>query len=522
MGLLVEAAEKFERVLHENDLMTRFTAAYGFASCMLVMARQSTEEGKYGNALQCLNKGITALQSLVEDNPIFCCVWKLFGDLYSHASMVPPSVFIDADSDANVGSNGIKEKLEFVAKGEEQYRKVLAFTENVDTSGNLDHEMSSLQTTALNDLAINFLLRARIRGEYLYEGSGVEEKSSQIGIAKDEECQVLLDSSVNHFIDAIESNPLLPASWSGLGTALVPRDPMLAQHAFCRALQLDKGTEAAWSNLSLLYFDNDKVDPSEEAVDSLTQVADSAIMWIARGMLLEKEARAVCGSDQSMSKASDAYRASLQISRNQAALLGLSLTSRRLGVDVGAVYDDYVKEASKIAAKESFANLEMYNSTSAGCNLGALALSGIMSCEKSLILQQREDGSVAQAKDLLKKGKLMIAHSMEQLKEVSIQRPPPAEIQTATKSIHTHPSLHTTSYTPAAEISKILASCTGVYEDDLRNPSKYELGADTAKSIQNARQNVILHPDNGSMWINLVKALLRSLSHDTTARVFKL
>ena len=54
--------------------------------------------------------------------------------------------------------------------------------------------------------------------------------------------QQLLDSSVNYFIiDVIESCPLFPVGWSDVGTALVPRDPMLAQqHTFVMTCSLMK------------------------------------------------------------------------------------------------------------------------------------------------------------------------------------------------------------------------------------------------------------------------------------------
>lgn len=90
----------------------------------------------------------------------------------------------------------------------------------------------------------------------------------------------------------------------------------------------------------------------------LTQVGDTPLMWIARGMLLEKSAKQGDEIEEKLHSASDAYRACLQTTRYPSALLGLALTCRRLGLN--SCEDDYKLRSEEIARKESEANLAMY------------------------------------------------------------------------------------------------------------------------------------------------------------------
>ena len=508
LGLIDESVEKFQKVLNTDRVLTHHSAAYGLASCMLVFARQANEQGKFGDALVCLRKGIQSLSIFIENDVDFCCVWKLLGDFYSHGSIIPSSVF-DTDAD-----NGITKKLEFISQGQDIYKRIISSIDKIDATNRTD-EMSSLRTAALNDVAINLYLRARLRRELLHEGSGIGP-TSRSDIANDEECQHLLNLSMDFFMSAIETDPLLSLSWCGLGTTLVSRDPILAQHAFCRALQLDKGTEDAWANLSLLYFDYDKLSQSEEAVDSLTQVADSAIMWIARGLLIEKQSRSSETSESVISKASDAYRASLQISRHEAALLGLSMTSRRLGVNNKVVSEDYMKEAENIAIKDSHANMEMYMGSTNRCNLGAMALNGIMSCERSLTSRGKISLSSEQVTHFLNIGRNELKDTMKKVVQLPDNRAPNA-IDSAVEITH---SINMDAYVPpiclAEDFNKLLTSCLNVSEDAVQSISSkhYVSTARKLLSINEARRNIIQNPGNGLMWLDFSKTLLRALPSD--------
>mmetsp|Transcript_23288 Transcript_23288/g.29368 ORF Transcript_23288/g.29368 Transcript_23288/m.29368 type:complete len:328 (+) Transcript_23288:2-985(+) len=165
---------------------------------------------------------------------------------------------------------------------------------------------------------------------------------------------------------------------------------MLAQHAFCRALQLDKNCTEAWVNLSLIYADQDKLVASEKTIDALTQVADTPLMWIARGLLLERHTSRGIEAEEMLQSCSDAYRACLQTSRDPSALLGLALTCRRLGFDNdGTESSGYKVAAEEIASRESHSTLSIFLDSYGGNNQVAELLHSTMQIER----QQGEDKS---------------------------------------------------------------------------------------------------------------------------------
>lgn len=519
LGLLDEAVAKFQQVLDSGDTNTSFSAAYGLASCMLVFARQAADEGKYGDALYCLEKGVKSLTIFNDNKLAFSCVWKLLGDLFSHGSIIPESAFVDK----NDTEDGYNMKMSFIAQGEDAYTRIISSIENMQDSGKAK-EMASLHTIALNDLAINYLLRSRLRSNFLKEGSGIGVSTFRIDVSNDEECNKLLELALKFFTLAIESEPLLPMSWCGLGTALVSKDPILAQHAFCRALQLDKGTEDAWANLSLLFYDHNNIAPSEEAVDALTQVADSPIMWIVRGLLLEKQFQ-YSDMESILSKASDAYRASLQISRHQSAHLGLSLTSRRLGIENNIVSSEYVSEARDIGRKESHANLQIFLNSSADCNLGAMVLDGIMNCEKSLNLKRQDRTLSEQAKLILEKGRDILTESQSKIMQLPAGSRELNPIESPSICFNKDLlGIKVSSDYSEEDIIQVVSTSLNLTDSNPSMMSDIPLRETEVKSINAARQHVVQNPDSGLAWLDLSKAMLRSLtpdSSDETASVLK-
>ncbi len=381
LGLLEEATLKFEQVLKNiENKSARYSACYGLASCMLLSANQNISEGKYGAALSNIQKGIASISPFIEDHKTnFICISKLMGDLHSHGYRIPPSVFAESNQDDTKSGKCATTKIEFLEQGENIYMRLL---QKIETEVNASDDDNSLLSTALNDIGINILLQARLQSELQKEGSGLGSTRIVDIPEKDEKIKSLLKKSQNFFLRAIETNQLDPMSWCGLGCALCPLDTMLSQHAFCRALQLDKNYAEAWVNLSLLYGDEDKLEASEEAIDALTQVADTPLMWIARGLLLEKRASRGAQSEETLQCASDAYRACLQTSRDPSALLGLALTCRRLGLENESNYNDYKATAEETASQESHSSLSIFLDSSGGINPVAELLHSTMQIER--------------------------------------------------------------------------------------------------------------------------------------------
>ena len=512
LGLLDECMDKFNMVLDADDVNTQYNAAFGLASCMLLSARRKAEEGKSGDALACLQKGIKSLSSLMQGDGktsevTFYCAFKLLGDLHNAGSILPPSVF-----------NGTKQKTSFIEKGEDAYKEIVKSVENRPTSvGDEEEGIVSILTKAYSDIGINILLRARILGEMLHEGSGLES-STILHIAKEENIGNLLDLAIGYFMKSIETNQSSPLAWCGLGCSLVSTDPLLAQHAFVRALELDKASEDAWANMSLLHLNYGKIVSSEEAVDALTQVADTPLMWISRGLLLEKAASKVTAgdSDSFIYKAADAYRASLQISRHHAALLGLSLTCRRLGCDEGR--DDYAQEARAISFKESDANLKMFLHTSGETNIGAKAFSGIMDFEKGSKMKKDERSGLAEL--LVTTGNHALAAVRKALasKSLSVSNEYPKPNKTSIIQPQNDLNMSFPSFSKE-DMMKLLDSTEAIALDVSTKTILSEALSNKSTSsaqISRARQAVVEDPGNGESWLRFSKELIKALEKNKT------
>jgi len=217
-------------------------------------------------------------------------------------------------------------------------------------------------------------------------------------------------------------------------------------------------------------------------------VADTPLMWIVRGLLLEKNASEVSDGDIFMCKAADAYRASLQITRHEAALFGLSLTCRRLGYH-GNVRDEYALEASHISLKESDANLRMFLDSSGGKHLGAKSLSGVYELHKGNKLDQKE---------------LVHHFSTLGLKTISSAREQLNALVVDDRSDEFETMMN------------ILKSCEAITNSLLETSaqSKQKETATRSKKISQARQRVIQDPANGYRWLQLSKELLKAVSSD--------
>ncbi len=350
LGLLDNAVLKFEQVLeNSSNSNSRYSASYGFASCHLLAANQYVEEGKFGAALQNLCKGIESLSCLLSGDTYVKanCVLKLLGDLYSHGYKVPSSTF-------DVAMAGVEEekkefpstKIEFLIQGELIYMQLLQKVEaEVDIIGD-----TSMLTAALNDVGTIILLQANLKGATIKQANAEEG----------EEVNSLLIRSKEFFLRAIQSNGLDSFAWLGLGCAMCSLDNLLSQHALCRALQIDKNLVDAWVNLSFIYGEMNKLNASEASIDMLTQIGDTPLMWIARGLLIEKCSKEASDVTEKRQSAADAYRACLQTSRNPVALLGLGLNCRWLGLENSSNCDGYRSRAKYISQKESEASLSMY------------------------------------------------------------------------------------------------------------------------------------------------------------------
>uniref|UniRef100_A0A7S0GD35 Uncharacterized protein n=2 Tax=Proboscia inermis TaxID=420281 RepID=A0A7S0GD35_9STRA len=382
-------------------------AAYGRASCLLAFAKRSAAEGKSGLAYNELLQGISCILdnlvseeinldgSLLSYSSEFGCALKLLGDLFSLGAILPPDVFKpnretfcsqkESIVKNEVRNNLYDEQIAFVAKGEAAYE-----TSSSLISAQLLGDEERIATAAIAcDLGTNHLLQARLLSSSFTEGSGGLTQTSLNDMSKISEIEDKLKKSSNSFRAAISANEVVAPAWCGLGCALSGTDPLLAQHCFSRSIELDGTFPDAWANLGLLYAERGAQVACDLALDGLTQVADTPLMWICRGLILETKSSVMSEAhDSDFLKAADAYRAALQVSNHPSALLGLALTCRRLGIDSETSHvgpgEKYTEAAKAMAMTESMVNMDLYQSQTGGSNVGSTIVKGLLAIEESI------------------------------------------------------------------------------------------------------------------------------------------
>ena len=495
----------YESILSQdnNDSFTCYNAALGAASCLALLAKRETDDGKFGLSLKHLRRGIELLEFHVieksSDEPLISAL-KLAGDLYSCGYLLPFSVFLEHPKSECL-ANALSEKEKFINNGESLYRQNCSILENLSEKGP-DHDL--LVSAAHGDLGTSTLLQARVSFQSSKEGSGVGDNTSIYAIARSNTgARKLLEGSVENFTKAIESNELNTQAWCGLGCSIYSIDPMLAQHAFCRALQIDKSLPDAWANLGLLYGEFQCSSHSEEAVNILTQVADTPLMWICRGLLLENDLDQ--NREQTLCRAADAYRASLQVTCLPSALLGLSLTCRRTGVDAGdSKTDDYTISAKHLSGKEAFANMCLFSDRTSGYDLGASILGGIMDVDNGV--EVRNDGEPDVAHDLMREGiKRVKEHTSIAVKDKELIHDKMIKNESDLQ-VKDQPGL------PTEELESISISLETSFQQNVQKESSVS----SFQSLSDINKDLRQNPDDGECWLNLAKCILFSVTEQST------
>ena len=393
LGLFEEATEKFELVLQREKDSSHTIAAYGQGSALLSLGHRDALDGKAAAAIQHVSRAISCIENtfILEGatSPPAGCALKLLGDLYSFGALLPPDVFTERlDDESTVDEQSktlLKAQASFVANGEKAYRDAAESLIAFD-----DDETNALRAAMLCDLGGNILLQGQILSSAYGVAQGcTPDLTLRDVIEMDSEVKRIYDRSIDVFKDTISVSPLHGPAWCGLGCSLSPTDPLLAQHALCTALTLDKMMPDSWSNLAFLFAEKEATAQSAEMLDGLTQVADSPLMWICRALLLERDVQSDSGpSEPRISRAADAYRAALQVVKHPSALLGLSLTCRATVSTIRVGKEEktsvYSNISSDLARRDSYGYMSEYVGLSSGTNLGSCVLEGVMTLEDTV------------------------------------------------------------------------------------------------------------------------------------------
>jgi tetratricopeptide (TPR) repeat protein len=387
LGLFDEAAEKFNRVLDREDSSSHAIAAYGQGVALLSVAKRDTQDGKAGSAFANIKQAIDGFES---SSKAFGCTRKLLGDLYSFGAGLPPDVFLDKNAEEKVSTEEmLKAQLSFICKGEDAYRSAVDCQIAPD-----EVELAILQASVISDIGANILLQAQLFSVLHNMGSG-----------SDSDMNDCYDRASKEFRKSMDVNPMHAPAWCGLGCAVAANDPLLAQHAFCRCLELDKMFPDAYANVGFLYTSHESYNASESVMDALTQVADTPMMWMNRAFMLERGASKNLtlenGSEahSNISRAADAYRAALQVMKHPSAMLGLSLTCRVAPTTESVKNEQALHLSRSLRRKESSAHMQEYLGTTCSSNHAVSLFAGVM------VLEKGSENETAWSSTLIEEGK---------------------------------------------------------------------------------------------------------------------
>ena len=453
LGLFDEAAAKFSSVIDRGEMTSRSVALHGQAKAFFSIAERELMNGKTGAAFMSIQRAIESCENSVM---VSGCQFKLLGDLYSFGSSFPSDVFSDFESQTQDPESCFQNKLNFVSKGESAFRSALS-TQAPSVAID-DEESVAIKSSVLCDIALNILLQAQLLSSQ--EGN-VEKVDDKYDLAADA------------FREAIKYNPIHAASWCGLGCSVITVDPLLAQHAFCRCIEVENSFSDAYANVGFLYTSKLALNASKSTMEALTQVADTPMMWMNCAFILEREAEKYLDKDSRkrtedfISQAADAYRASLQVSRHPEAQLGLSLTGRVQHPKEGK--NDFLFSLSfDQSRKDSFSYMNEYIGASFSKSGAASVFQGVMSIEMGESIPSYQNWKY----DNHVKRKEMAKTINAWENDSSIQK-----LKTSTESL-------------------------------LRGENKKQLNSSLSAKEDKLQRQIWFEPDRGDLWLSLAKLFI--------------
>lgn len=104
--------------------------------------------------------------------------------------------------------------------------------------------------------------------------------------SKGKRARNLLKAAIRSFKRAIELEAGNSEFWNALGIVTLVLNPKISQHSFIRSLHLNEHSARAWTNLGVLYLNNNETELANEAF-TRAQSADPeyAAAWIGQGLL---------------------------------------------------------------------------------------------------------------------------------------------------------------------------------------------------------------------------------------------
>lgn len=455
LGLFDEAEEKFSRAMDCSDDEMLRIAAYGCGVARLSMAQRDLYDGKAGLAYALIQRGVRDCHKLRGRTNV--CVQKLLGDLHSFASILPSDVFGEDGFCSGLENNEalLRAQLDFISKGKDAYQHAHSL---VDVFGEVS---DAIRASLITDIGSNLLMQAHLLCDW--ESKGLHHQSSEEG-------SNFLSCAAAEFGRALKFCPTYAPAWCGMGCAVINSDPLLAQHAFSRSLELDNRVPDPYANLSFLYTAYRRYSVSARVSDALTEIADTPMIWINRALILERTAAASPGEPKSRAdilQAADAYRAALQVVKHPCAMVGLALTCRM------TVADEHDPDSDAMII-ESHSYASEYLGMHGRHDIPISMFDGILRMETAL------KNPTKHSKQLINEGRRQVLVGLDQLEGHQV-------LDDQNTALDQHVFQHVTEESNSSSVAGVAEECT------------------TAEWSLDRR--LVHQPNRGDLWVQLAKSL---------------
>ncbi|XP_013777093.1 tetratricopeptide repeat protein 37-like [Limulus polyphemus] len=263
LGSYKEAIEEYQCILKLEPGYV--PVLKGLTEAHLQQARLHFSKSLFGLALDSCNEALQTISTAVLSRPNFSCLWKLAGDACMLPACLGPQKFSLWVPEVLFSQGFSSQELKKICKSEAMTLAATLYSRGLS----LLPEVPGLW----HDLGFCYYFQA--------------EESSDSQFATE-----LAKKSVMCLKKAVSMQSTSPHTWNSLGVvSLSPhvRNYNLAQHCFIKSISCEPNNFVAWTNLGVLYLQNDNIQLAHEAFKVAQSLEPSySVCWIGQALIAEK------------------------------------------------------------------------------------------------------------------------------------------------------------------------------------------------------------------------------------------
>ncbi|XP_076315267.1 tetratricopeptide repeat protein 37 [Tachypleus tridentatus] len=263
LGSYKEAIEEYQCIL---ELEPGYVPVLkGLTEAHLQQARLHFSKFLFGLALDSCNAALQTVSTAVLSTPNFACLWKLAGDACMLSASLGPQKFSLLVPEVLFSQGLNSQKLKKICKSEAMTLAGMLYSRGLS----LLPEVPGLW----HDLGFCYYFQA--------------QESSDSQFARE-----LAKKSIMCLKKAVSMQSTSPHTWNSLGVVSMSphvKNYNLAQHCFIKSISCEPNNFVAWSNLGVLYLQNDNIQLAHEAFKVAQSLEPSYLVcWIGQALIAER------------------------------------------------------------------------------------------------------------------------------------------------------------------------------------------------------------------------------------------